>query len=117
MPELPEVETIRRVLEPQVKGLTIERVTVNRPEVIAHPTAEEFCQALAGQTIAAMTRRGKSLGLTLDSSDRVILHLRMTGCLLAAPANYPAEKHTHRQYIPHSPGSRTRTCPPLPWIR
>lgn len=59
MPELPEVETIRRVLEPQIKGLTITAVTVNRPEVIGHPTAEEFCQALTGQTIDTMTRRGE----------------------------------------------------------
>lgn len=59
MPELPEVETIRRVLEPQIKGLTITVVTVNRPEVIGHPTAEGFCQALTGQTIDTITRRGK----------------------------------------------------------
>ena len=38
MPELPEVETIRQVLEPQVKGITITAVTVSRPEVISHPT-------------------------------------------------------------------------------
>lgn len=95
MPELPEVETIRRVLEPQVKGLSITAVTVNRPEVIGHPTAEEFCQVLMGQTICAMTRRGKFLSVLLDSGDYFTLHLRMTGCLLLTPADYPAEKHTH----------------------
>lgn len=95
MPELPEVETIRRVLEPQIKGLTITAVTVNRPEVIGHPTAEEFCKALTGQTIDTMTRRGKFLSVLLDSGDYFVLHLRMTGCLLLTPADYPAEKHTH----------------------
>lgn len=95
MPELPEVETVRQVLEPQIKGLIIEAVTVNRPEVVAHPTAEGFCKALTGQTISAMTRRGKFLGITMESGDHVILHLRMTGCLLAVPAKYPVEKHTH----------------------
>lgn len=95
MPELPEVETIRRVLEPQVKGLSITAVTVNRPEVIGHPAEEEFCQVLMGQTICAMTRRGKFLSVLLDSSDYFVLHLRMTGCLLLTPADYPAEKHTH----------------------
>ena len=95
MPELPEVETIRRVLEPQIKGLTITGVTVNRPEVIGHPTAEGFCQALTGQTIDTMTRRGKFLSVLLDSGDYLVLHLRMTGCLLLTPADYPAEKHTH----------------------
>ena len=95
MPELPEVETIRRVLEPQVKGMTIMAVTVNRPEVIGHPTAEKFCQVLTGQTIKAMTRRGKFLNVLLDSGDYFTLHLRMTGCLLLTPADYLAEKHTH----------------------
>lgn len=59
MPELPEIETIKSVIEPQVKGLTIESITVNRPEVIAHPTADEFCKAAMGQNISSMTRRGK----------------------------------------------------------
>ncbi len=95
MPELPEVETIRRVLEPQIKGLTITTVTVNRPEVIGYPTAEEFCQALTGQAISAMTRRGKFLSVLLDSGDYFILHLRMTGYLLLISADYPVEKHTH----------------------
>lgn len=95
MPELPEVETIRRVLEPQVSGMKITAVTANRPEVVAHPTAEEFCQALTGQTIHAMTRRGKFLRVLLDSGDYFALHLRMTGCLLLTPAGYPAKKHTH----------------------
>ena len=83
------------VLEPQVKGLSITAVTVNRPEVIGYPTAEEFCQALTGQTIDTMTRRGKFLSALLDSGDYFVLHLRMTGCLLLTPADYPAEKHTH----------------------
>lgn len=59
MPELPEVETIKRVIEPQVQGLTIENVTVKRPEVAAYPTADEFCRLLTGQTVSHMTRRGK----------------------------------------------------------
>lgn len=95
MPELPEVETIRRVLEPQIKGVTITTVTVNRRSVIGHPTAEEFCQTLTGQTIKAMTRRGKFLSVLMESGDYFTLHLRMTGCLLLTPADYPAEKHTH----------------------
>lgn len=95
MPELPEVETIRQVLEPQIKGLTITTVTVNRTEVIGHPTAEGFCQALTGQTINTLTRRGKFLSVLLDSGDYFVLHLRMTGCLLLTLADYPTEKHTH----------------------
>lgn len=95
MPELPEVETIKRVLEPQIQGLIIEKVTVKRPEVAAHPSADEFCRLLSGQTISHMARRGKFLIIQLDSNDRVILHLRMTGCLLLTPPDAPEEKHTH----------------------
>lgn len=95
MPELPEVETIKRVIEPQIQGLTIENVTVKRPEVTAYPTADEFCSLLTGQTVSHMTRRGKFLVIQLNSNDCIILHLRMTGCLLLTPADYPEEKHTH----------------------
>ncbi len=59
MPELPEIETIKSVIEPQIQGLTIENVLVNRPEVIAHPTADEFCEDVTGQEIFSMARRGK----------------------------------------------------------
>ncbi len=95
MPELPEVETIRRILEPQIKGSVITSVTVNQPEVVAHPIADVFCKLLIGQTVSVMTRRGKFLGIELTSGDCVMLHLRMTGCLLVTPTDYPQEKHTH----------------------
>lgn len=95
MPELPEVEAIKRVIEPQIRGLTIEGVTVNRPEVIAHPAAGQFCARLTGRTVDAMDRRGKFLIIRLTDGGRLILHLRMTGCLLLTPAGYPQEKHTH----------------------
>lgn len=95
MPELPEVERIRRVLEPQVSGLTVRHIRVNRPEVIAYPSAEDFCTHVTGQTIDRLDRRGKFLVLCLTGGDRIVLHLRMTGCLLLTPADYPAEKHTH----------------------
>lgn len=95
MPELPEVETVKRVLEPQIRGLTVTKVTVKRPEITAYPDAEQFCRLVTGQTLSHMERRGKFLILHLRSHDRIILHLRMTGCLLLAPADFPEEAHTH----------------------
>ena len=95
MPELPEVETIKRVIEPQIQGLKIRKVEVRRPEVVAYPGADEFSRRLAGQTIERMMRRGKFLTFLSENRDRVILHLRMTGCLLLAPADFAEEKHTH----------------------
>lgn len=95
MPELPEIETIKNVIEPQVQGASIENVTVSRPEVVAYPTADEFCKGITGQMISSMARRGKFLLINLKNESRIILHLRMTGCLLVAPPDYPMEKHTH----------------------
>ncbi len=95
MPELPEVETIKRVIEPQIKGLTINNIIINKTEVIAHPTSDEFCDLLVGQTISNMERRGKFLIILLNNNNKIILHLRMTGCLLITPEKYPEEKHTH----------------------
>ena len=95
MPELPEIETIKSVIEPQIQGLTIENVLVSRPEVIAHPTADEFCEDVTGQAIFSMARRGKFLIIHLGNKNKIILHLRMTGCLLVTPSDYKLEKHTH----------------------
>ena len=93
MPELPEIEAIKRVLEPQIKGLAVQRITASRPEVIAHPSADEFCKRIVDQMFAGIERRGKFLILCMESGDRIILHLRMTGCLLVIPADYPEENH------------------------
>lgn len=95
MPELPEIETIRRVLEPQIRGRTVEKVIVHRQEVIACPDADAFGRALAGQSIGRMERRGKFLVIGFAAGMRLILHLRMTGCLLLTPGEEPEERHTH----------------------
>ena len=105
MPELPEIEAIKRVIEPQIKGFAVQRITVNRPEVVAHPSsADEFCTRITGQFFTEIDRRGKFLILCLSSGDKVVLHLRMTGCLLVTPADYPEEKHTHLVF--HLSGGR-----------
>ena len=95
MPELPEVETIKRVLEPQIKDRYIDEVIVNNPQVISRPDMDDFCSTIKGQRISGMARRGKFLSILLQHGDRIILHLRMTGGLLLTPQDYPVEKHTH----------------------
>lgn len=82
MPELPEVETIRRQLEPELVGRSIERAEVlderwSRPE---RPAVVE--EALAGRRVLAVERRGKYLLLRLDRDTTLAMHLRMTGNLL-----------------------------------
>lgn len=95
MPELPEVETIRRVLEPQIIKQTILRVEARHPQVIAGIPPETFCAGVRKRRITGTGRRGKFLTLLLDNGGRIVLHLRMTGCLLVEPAGCEPEKYTH----------------------
>lgn len=95
MPELPEVETVRRILEPQLIGRTIVSVDIANPAVIAYPEPPLFSALITGRTVHDMGRRGKFLIINLASGDRIVNHLRMTGQLLVTPPDFPAEKHTH----------------------
>lgn len=79
MPELPEVETVRRVLEPHLLNRTIARATIHNAQVIASPSPEKFAALIEGQIITAFTRRGKFLRLLFESGDSLTIHLRMTG--------------------------------------
>lgn len=95
MPELPEVETIKRITEPQIRGRSVLSVDIRNPQVIAYPERDTFAAALTGRTFSGMNRRGKYLSFDTDNGDRLFLHLRMTGQLLVTPPEYPEEKHTH----------------------
>lgn len=95
MPELPEVETVRRVLSPRLVGKTIADVRIGNAQVIESPAPEKFIALVKGQTIAAFSRRGKFLLLLFESGDSLTIHLRMTGCLTLEPCGAPCEKHTH----------------------
>ncbi|MCR5380193.1 MAG: hypothetical protein K6G44_04335, partial [Lentisphaeria bacterium] len=95
MPELPEVETVRTTIAPQVTNRRIISVNVLNGKVVAHPMVDEFCKRLCGNTICSMDRRGKFLSFILENGDRLFLHLRMTGQLLVTPQDFPQEKHTH----------------------
>jgi formamidopyrimidine-DNA glycosylase len=106
MPELPEVETIRRQLEPALRGRRIESVEVlderwTRPE----PPAD-FERALAGRTIEAVERRGKYLLLRLDGGRALAMHLRMTGNLLLDPGEAGQEPRHLRAVIRLEGGGR-----------
>ena len=85
MPELPEVETIRRDLSPRITGKSFVALTLNWPKTVQNQSAEAFKQGLIGQTICGLDRRGKYLILRLASGDSLILHMRMSGSLLVEP--------------------------------
>jgi len=82
MPELPEVETIRGQLEPELRGRVIERLVVLDPRWSRPLAPEELANAVSGRRIEALGRRGKYLLLELDGSQVLVMHLRMTGNLL-----------------------------------
>ncbi|MXZ21142.1 MAG: bifunctional DNA-formamidopyrimidine glycosylase/DNA-(apurinic or apyrimidinic site) lyase [Caldilineaceae bacterium SB0665_bin_25] len=103
MPELPEVETYVRALEPLLTGKTILKAEVRWHRTIALPDAARFTDLVRGRRFASFGRRGKYILLGLDSGETVIVHLRMTGELRLHPpaasdpgsAASPADKHTH----------------------
>ena len=95
MPELPEVETVRRTLNQLVAGKKIERVTVNLARIIQRPDdIEQFAFRLAGHTIVSVERRGKFLRILLDGLV-LVSHLRMEGRYGVYAKDDPVEKHTH----------------------
>ena len=95
MPELPEVETIRRTLLQLVKGKTIQRVTIRWPKLIKSPdNPDQFIDALIGQSIQDVTRRGKFLKFILDDYT-LVSHLRMEGRYGLYEADEEYDAHTH----------------------
>ena len=85
MPELPEVETIRRQLEPAIVGRRIERMEVLDPRWCEPAPPDEVAQAVEHRHIEKLDRRGKYLILELADDVHLVMHLRMTGNLLLVP--------------------------------
>lgn len=82
MPELPEVETVCRQLEPELEGQRIESLEVLDPRWCRPRPAEKLETAVSGRTIESLGRRGKYLLLGLDDEQTLVMHLRMTGNLV-----------------------------------
>lgn len=95
MPELPEVETVRRGLEVQVMGRRITRVEVGRERSVRRTSRQAVIDGLTGATILSVNRRGKYLLCPLDTGDELMMHLRMSGRLLVADAGTERPRHTH----------------------
>ncbi len=93
MPELPEVETVRRSLEPII-GRGIAAVEVTQTQ-LRKRIAPRFSQRLVGQTIAGIERRGKYLLFHLSGGETLLAHLGMTGALLLQPHGTARGPHDH----------------------
>lgn len=97
MPELPEVETTLRGLEPYLTGRHVTRVVIRHSQ-LRWPVPENLPKLLRDQTIHALYRRGKYLLLEFDQGT-LILHLGMSGSLRLLPAGTPAGKHDHLDLV------------------
>ncbi|MDD5618017.1 MAG: bifunctional DNA-formamidopyrimidine glycosylase/DNA-(apurinic or apyrimidinic site) lyase [Candidatus Omnitrophica bacterium] len=82
MPELPEVETIKRQLEKSIKGKKITAVIIHNAKVIKEPFLDLFIKGIKGSKIEHILRKGKALILELSSGKSLVVHLRMTGQLV-----------------------------------
>ena len=82
MPELPEVETIRKGLEKTILGKKVKRVEINTNKMVKRPSRKRFKEEVEGKIFKQVIRRGKYLILVLSSGKKIVIHLRMTGQLI-----------------------------------
>ena len=95
MPELPEVETVRRSLDAAVVGSRVTRVDIGRLRSVRRTGPEVVRAGLLGETFTTTHRRGKYLFFDLANGNSMMVHLRMSGRLLLAAPDSPREAHTH----------------------
>ena len=96
MPELPEVETVRRTLAAGLVGHRIAEATrIAWPRTIAEPAPEVFCELLRDRPVTDVERRAKYLVIRLDRGEALVVHLRMTGQLMLRDAMAEPDAHTH----------------------
>jgi formamidopyrimidine-DNA glycosylase len=84
VPELPEVESVRRQLAPLIEGRRFERVEVSDPRLTRPDDPAAVARTLEGERVVALGRRGKYLIIRFESGRALLIHLRMTGSLLHA---------------------------------
>ncbi|GAI32146.1 unnamed protein product [marine sediment metagenome] len=95
MPELPEVETIKRDLQKKIKGKKIKNVVVNIDKILKKTSLKEFVTKVENRIIQEINRRGKYIIINLDSGEKLIIHLGMTGLLI-----YPIDQKSMANIIP-----------------
>lgn len=107
MPELPEVETVRRGVELGISGRTVSSVWTGRDRAFRRHAAGvvDFSSRLNGRTVTGAHRRGKFMWLALDSDEALVAHLGMSGQLLVVEPDVEIAKHTHAR-IEFSDGGR-----------
>lgn len=97
MPELPEVETVRRGLLPSMEGQVIAQADINRPD-LRWPFPERMAERLQGQRVNALRRRSKYILADLDSGESLLIHLGMSGRMLVS--GDPLGQFVHEHPMP-----------------
>lgn len=95
MPELPEVETVVRDLQPSLSSRCLARVRQASRQALRTPWRPSWSAAVAGQRIRSVARRGKWILMTLENESILVFHLGMTGQLTIVPEETPLADHTH----------------------
>lgn len=93
MPELPEVETVRRRLEPVLTGRRLERVEISDPRLVRPYEPDEVAAELQGERVASVERRGKYLIVRFETDRVLLIHLRMTGGLRHSATGLDDDPH------------------------
>ena len=108
MPELPEVETIRRQLAPALEGRTLAHLEVLDPRWCDPAPPEALADAVDGRLIESLGRRGKYLIVSLEGDVHLVMHLRMTGNLLLVSSGDPEPPHLRVRFSLTPPGTADR---------
>lgn len=111
MPELPEIEVLRRSLEPRIQGDRIERVEVRHAGLREPVRTAELRRRTSGRQIVGLRRRAKYLLIDLEGGQTLVVHLGMSGRLTVVPAAEPLEPHEHVAFFLGS-GRRLRLRDP-----
>jgi formamidopyrimidine-DNA glycosylase len=105
VPELPEVESVRRALAPVLEGRRFTRVRIDDPRLTRPLDREEIARELEGEVVDLVDRRGKYLIVRFRSGRALLIHLRMTGSLLHTPAGAAANDPHRRAVVKLDDGS------------
>ena len=98
MPEMPEVETVRRTLTPLIVGKTIKKVVLWYPKIVA-TDHEKFIKELPDKKVLKIDRYAKYLLIRLSDNLTIVSHLRMEGKYHLTTSDAPKDKHDHVEFI------------------
>ena len=106
MPELPEVDTVRRQLTPAMRGARFDRVIVRRKD-LRRPFPSRFAERLVGHMVRTLSRRGKYLVIEISSDETLLMHLGMSGSFDVAKSNAGSSERDPHDHVTFTMSSGT----------